>query len=130
MKLNNKLARGLVVVAAVVLLILPSVMMAGIYTSIDLEAAIFAILITILTAKWLPKLKWPIGAVAAMVIAVPPYPYWVSFDAKGGWYFNAFYGFNLQTVPFFTFAWVFVLALALFAAIFWAIRGRRTTNDF
>jgi hypothetical protein len=121
MKLNSKLVRGIVLIAGITLLILPSLMMSAIYSSIDLKLAMVATLLTVLTAIWLPKLKWACAMVASLFIAVPPYPYWASFDAQRGWYFNFFYGFSLQTVPFLTFACVFMLALAIFAAIFWAI---------
>ncbi len=58
MKLNNKVVRGIVLIAGIVLLILPSLMMSAIYASIDLELAISATLISVLTAVWLPRLKW------------------------------------------------------------------------
>lgn len=128
MKLNNKVVRGIVLIAGIILLIFPGFLMSAIYTSIDLEFAIAGVLVTVLAAIWLPKLKWVCAAIASLFIAVPPYPYWLSFDAKRGWYFNFFYGFSVQNVPFLTFGCVFIGALALFAAIFWAIRRPDTSG--
>jgi hypothetical protein len=121
MKLNNKFVRGVVLVAGIVLLILPSFMMSAIYSSIDLEFAMVAVLTTVLTAVWLPKLRWICAVIASLLIAVPPYPYWLSFDAKRGWYFHFFYGFDLQNTPFLVLGGAFAVSQAVFAAIFWAI---------
>ena len=121
MKPSNTLVRGIVLIAGIVVLILPSFLMSAIYTSVDLQVAIAATLISILTAIWLPRLKWWCAVVGSLLIAVPPYPYWLSNDPKRGWYFHFFYGFSVQNTPFLRLGGAFVLSVALFAAIFWAI---------
>ena len=57
-----------------------------------------------------------------------PYPYWVFSDNEGHWYFHFFHGFTLQKLPLPTFGFVFVVSLALFAVIFWAVSGLRNAG--
>jgi len=42
---------------------------------------------------------------------------------------NFFHGFRISNLPFDTFGVVFVVSLFLFAAIFWAIRKKASSNN-
>jgi hypothetical protein len=121
MKLTSKPIRGVVLIAGVVALLFPGFLMSAIYTSINLKFHIAAVSITVATALWLPNLKWVAASLAALVIAVPPYPYWLAFDEQRGWYFGFFSGFSLQNVRFLSFGSAFISILGVFAAIFWAL---------
>jgi hypothetical protein len=117
-------ARSTVLAVGIAVLLLPSFVMATVYTSLDLEVASAAVTVCVSAAFWAPRFKWPCAAVGSLPIAVPPYPYWLSRDVNRGWYFHPFYGFTLQTTPFMQFLGMYLLALVLFAAIFWAVRKR------
>ncbi|MFC6840106.1 hypothetical protein [Xanthomonas theicola] len=128
--MQSKALRSLVAVAASFLLFVPGLVMAfALGGTLNLEVAIAATLIFIMVARWLPRLRWAIAVVAALVIAVPPYPYWTNWDESRGQYLHFFHGFNLQNLPIAAFVVVFVLALLLFVAIFWAVRRRETSRD-
>lgn len=120
--ISRKILRVLVIVVAAAILLWPSSVMAMVWTGIDFVVALVAILATIAVAVWMPTLKWFSAIVAALLIAVPPYPYWLFSSNSGGWYFHFFHGFNVQTLPIGTFALYFLVALLLFASIFWAVR--------
>lgn len=128
MKQSNKFVRGVVILGSIVCLIFPSFMTSSVNSPIDLEFALGAVIATVLIAVLRPGLSWICAAISSLLIAVPPYPYWLSYDAQRGWYFNFFYGFSLQTVPFVTFACVFIAALALFGAIFWALSSIKSRD--
>ena len=117
-------ARGAALTVGIAALLLPSVLVAATYTSVNLKVASTAVSLCVFAAIWRPRLKWPCAAVAAFLIAVPPYPYWLSSGVNRGWYFHPLYGFTLQTTPVMQFLGMYVVALALFAAIFWALRKR------
>ncbi|MHC6216896.1 hypothetical protein ACVQEN_06695 [Stenotrophomonas acidaminiphila] len=125
-----KSLRSLVVVAAVFLLLMPGLVVAYAWGgTLNLEVAFAATLITIMLARWLPRLRWVGAAIAALVIAVPPYPYWTNWDESRGQYLHLFHGFDLRNLPVVTFVVVFVLALLLFAAIFRAVRKRQPAGN-
>lgn len=110
------------------LLLVPGLMMASIWTPVNLLVAFLAIIVSVLAAIWLPNWKWVAAVVTALLIAVPPYPYWLFSDNNGRWYFHFFHGFTLQKLPLPTFGFVFVVSLVLFAVIFWTVSGLRNTS--
>jgi hypothetical protein len=57
----------------------------------------------------------------ALLIAVPPYPFWAFTNNQGGWFLHFFHGFTLHTAPIGMFCICFVLALVLFGVLFWAL---------
>ena len=122
--IKNKVVRVLVAVAAIALLLFPGWLMATVFTSLNFVVALMAILVSVLTAIWLPRWKWISAVAASLLIAVPPYPYWVYVSIERGWYLHFFHGFTLHDLPLLTFATVFTIALLLFKAIFWAIGSR------
>lgn len=124
--MQSKTLRSLVVVAAGFLLLVPGLVMAYAWGgTLNLEVAFAVTLISIMMARWLTRLRWVGAAIAALVIAVPPYPYWTNWDESRGQYLHFFHGFDLQSLPIVTFVVVFVLALLLFAAIFEAVGKRQ-----
>jgi len=99
--------------------------MAAAFTSLNFVVALGAVLASVFMAFWLPRWKWIIAVIASLLIAVPPYPYWMHASEERGWYFDFFGGFTLSNLPSFgTFGVVFVLALFLFSGLFWAIGNR------
>lgn len=122
---NSIVVRVLVVVVATGLLLLPALMTASVWTSINLQVSMIAIVVSVLVAFWLSKWKWIGAAVASLLIAIPPYPFWLYSSEDRGWYLHFFHGYNMQNLPLGTFAIVFAIALFLFAAIFWATEGPR-----
>jgi hypothetical protein len=120
MKLSEKLLRSVVLIGGISVLLWPSLVMALAYTSVDLNVAAVAVLICMLAATRAPKFKWVCALVASFLIAVPPYPYWLSRDTEHGWYIRPFYGFSLQNTPLLQFLVTYVVALAVFTAMFWA----------
>jgi hypothetical protein len=126
---RSRFFRALVAVVAVALLLFPGWLMATVFTSINFVVALGSILTSVIIAIWLPRWKW-IGAVAtSIIIAVPPYPYWLYTREGGGWYLNFFHGFRISNLPFDTFGAVFVVSLLLFAGIFWAIGKKAIKGD-
>lgn len=123
--IKNKVFRVLVVVVAVALLLFPGWLMASVFTSLNFVVALGAVLASVLMAFWLPRWKWISAVVASLLIAVPPYPYWMHVSEERGWYFDFFGGFSRSNLPSFgTFGVVFVFSLLLFVALFWAIGNR------
>lgn len=110
-----------VVMVAVLLLLWPGMVMAMAWTAINFEVAFVAIGATIAMAIWVPKLRWVGAVIAALLIAVPPYPYWVFSSNARGWYIHFFHGFNMENLPIWTFVIYFLIALLIFKAIFWAV---------
>lgn len=125
---RNRFLRVLVAVVAIALLLFPGWLMATVFTAINFMVALGAILISVLIAIWLRHWKWISAVLASLLIAVPPYPYWLYTREGGNWYLNFFHGFSISTLPFGTFGVVFVLSLLLFAAIFWAI-GKKASGE-
>ena len=126
---KNKFFRALVAVMAIALLLFPSWLIATIFTAINFVVALGCVVTSVLVAIWLPRWKWISAVAAALLIAVPPYPYWLYTREGGDWYLNFFHGFTLSNLPLGTFCVVFVISLLLFAAIFWAIGKKVTLNN-
>ncbi|MEJ6327836.1 hypothetical protein Q2B95_04145 [Stenotrophomonas maltophilia] len=119
---NRKPLRFFVVIAAVALLLVPGLLMTLAWGgALNLEVAAAAIAITIMAAVWLPRLKWLIAIAAALLIAVPPFPYWANWDERRGRYLHFFHGFPFEGELVIRFGVVFAMAMVLFAAMFWAI---------
>ncbi|MEN5204902.1 hypothetical protein ABE473_10615 [Stenotrophomonas sp. TWI700] len=95
------------------------------WSDIGLVVAVAVILGSILLSVVLPKLKWVGAAFAAIMIAVPPYPYWLGWDDVEGWRVHFFQGFDLSWMDVSVFAAIFIAAMLAFSVIFWAI-GRRS----
>lgn len=122
---NKKTFRILVVIAATALLLVPGLLMTAAWGgTLNLEVAALATAIAIVAAIWMPKVKWFVAIVAALLIAVPPFPYWTSWEKNRGQYLHFFHGFALDGELIARFIVVFAMPMLLFAAMFWAI-GRR-----
>lgn len=91
----------------------------------NLEVAAVATAIVIAVAIWLPGVRWFVAVVAALLIAVPPFPYWTNWDKSRGHYLHFLHGFPLDGELITRFIVVFVMAMLLFAAMFWAIGERK-----
>lgn len=128
MRLSRNFLRRVVLIAGVGVLLLPSLIMSATYTAVNLNVALLAISLCMLAAARAPRYKWACAAAASFLIAVPPYPFWLSRDIDRGWYFHPFYGFNLQNTPFVQFIGAYVVALALFAATFWSLSEDETKS--
>lgn len=123
-RIRNIALRVLVALVASALLLLPSFMAASVLSAINFVVTLPALLIAVLVAVWLPRWRWIGGVLTSFLVAIPPYPYWLYTRENGDWYLSFFHGFTLQNLPLGTFGVVFVLALLLFATIFWAIGNR------
>jgi hypothetical protein len=117
-----------VTVLCVVLLLVPGLTMAYVWTPIDLVIALAGIIVSLFVAAWLPTWKWMAAIVTSLLIAVPPYPYWLFNDNKGNWYFHFFRGFNLHNLPLPTFGLVFTIAMVLFCLLYWATAGLKKSS--
>lgn len=126
---RNRFFRALVMVMAIALLLFPGWLMATIFTAINFVVALGSVVTSVLVAIWLPRWKWACAVVAALLVAVPPYPYWLYTREGGDWYLNFFHGFTLSNLPFGTFGVTFVISFLLFAAIFWAIGKKASSNN-
>ena len=120
-KTSLRIAVGVV---AVLLLLLPPFVMALVWTGLNFLVALFAVLLAGVFSRF-ARLRWLCAALAAALIAVPPYPYWIFWGEAQGWHFSFFHGFTWQTTPVGTFIAFFIFAMALFAALFWALPGPR-----
>lgn len=125
---RNIALRVLVALVASAFLLLPSFMAASVLSVVNFVVTLPVLLISILVAAWLPRWRWIGGVITSFLVAIPPYPFWLYIRENGDWYLNMFHGFTLQKLPLGTFGVVFVLALLLFATIFWAI-GKRVGQD-
>lgn len=125
---RNMFFRALVAVVAIALLLFPGWLMATVFTAINFVVALGSVVTSVLIAIWLPRWKWIGAVVASLLIAVPPYPFWLYTREDGEWYLNFFHGFGISNLPFGTFGVVFVVSLLLFAGIFWAI-GKKANNS-
>jgi len=94
-----------------------------VWTTANLYITAVAVAASIAVAFYLPKLKWLFAVIAAALIALPPYPNWLFWDESRGWFFTA--GPNLQQLSIGINAIFFVIVLALFFALFWAIGARK-----
>lgn len=108
-------------VAAGTLLLVPAILTLIAWTSLNLVISVAAVLLTVSLAQWLPRWKWFGGFVTALLVAIPPYPYWVYASETRGWYMHFFSGFDSSTLPLATFGAVFFVALILCGTLFWAL---------
>lgn len=115
--------RLLAAVAAGIGLLVPGFLTARVWTTLNLEVAIIGVVVSVLLAIYIPRVRWAGAIVTSAVIACPPYPYWVSIDESGR-HLNLFYGFRLETMPIGTMLTLFIIASLLFAVIFWSLRPR------
>lgn len=126
---NKKPFRILAVIAVASLLLAPALLMTSAWGgSLNLEVSAAAIAISIATAIWLPGVRWLVAVVSALLIAVPPFPYWISWSESRGQYLHFFHGFQLDGALAIRFIVVFSLAMLLFAAMFRAI-GRPRESE-
>ncbi len=129
---NKRPFRILAVIVVAALLLVPGLLMTLAWGgTLNLEVAAVAIAISIVAAIWLPRVKWLVAVVAALLIAVPPFPYWTNWDESRGQYLHFFHGFHLDGTLATRFIVVFAVAMLLFAAMFWAIcrpKGPRVIN--
>jgi hypothetical protein len=118
---------GLRVVAgltAVTLLLVPSILMLIAWTEVNMVIAVAAILALIAIARHLPNWKWFAAVVTSVLLAIPPYPYWLFGSNDRGWYLHFFSGFDMGTLPLARFAGVFVVAIALCGLLLWSVAPR------
>ncbi|TAA26828.1 MULTISPECIES: hypothetical protein [Pseudoxanthomonas] len=82
---NKKLFRILAVIVMAALLFVPALLMTLAWGgSLNLEVTAVAIASSVAVAIWLPRVKWLVAVVAALLIAVPPFPYWTNWDESRG----------------------------------------------
>ncbi len=118
-------AKGFVVLLAGALLLSPALMMASVWTNVDLIVSVVAVSTCILVAQFAQRWRWPCAIIASLLIAVPPYPYWLFASEERGWYLHFFHGYSVHEVPILRFSAVMIVALLLFGVIFWALGGRK-----
>ncbi len=121
---RSKVIRALVLVACVTLLLAPSALVASVWTPVNLEVAAAAVVVATTLARSATVWRWAGAIVASIIIAVPPYPYWLFASNQRGWYLHFFHGFTIRTVPIGTFVTVMVLCLAIFRFVHWAVSQR------
>lgn len=127
--MQSRMLRVAIAIVAGAILLMPGFLMAVAWGgTLNLEVAIAATAVSIAVAIWLPKLRWGGAVIAALLIAVPPFPYWTSWDENAGQHLHFFHGYNLQSLPIFRFVVVFLVAMLLFAVIFWSIGKRPVTK--
>ena len=105
---------------AVAVLLAPAYVVALVYTSLNFVVATVAISLVVLCSRF-RRARWWLAMLGALLIAVPPYPFWAFTNNQGGWFLNFFHGFTLHTAPIGTFCIYFVLSLAMFGVLFWVL---------
>lgn len=129
MLVRSAFLRAFIAVVAGILLLVPALLVAIAWTSVNLEVAAFAIVTTVLAAVWLPTRKWIAAFIASLLIAVPPYPYWLFRSESRDWYLHFFHGYHSENLPIVRFMVVFIVSLLLFAVIFWSISDRKLQDS-
>jgi hypothetical protein len=91
--------------------------MSQVWVQFNLLTALAAILLTVAFTR-AARLRWLLAAVAALIIARPPYPHQVLVTTGRLWHLHF-----LNDVPFLvaTLCVVYLVAFALFAALFWVL---------
>lgn len=125
---RSRILRILSAVIAGVCLLIPGFLVALAWTAVNLKVALLAVLGCVLVAVWLPRWRWTSAAIASVLIAIPPYPYWLFSREGRGWYLHFFHGYNAENLPVARFALVLCVSMVLFAIIFWAIGNRGIRN--
>src|SRR6267154_4786256 len=120
--------RVAVLLVTIVLLLAPGLMMATVWTDVDLMVSVVVVAICVLVALYAPRWKWWCAIPGSILIAVPLYPYWLFASRERGWYFHFFHGYRIPDVPFVRFSVVTLGALLLFRGVFWALDGRGQLN--
>ena len=92
--------------------------------SLNLEISFLALLVTLAITRWVPALKWLTAIIASVLIAVPPFPYWLRWSKLGGYEFHLFAGFSPGDVPWVRFILTVMIAMLLFSVIIFSIGGR------
>lgn len=129
MRTNNKFIRFFVGLVASLLLLVPGLLTAAAWkVTLNLEIALAAIAICVAVAVWAPRLKWISAVVASLLIAEPPYPHWLHSSEERGLYFDFYPNYTLQDLSIGTIIFSFLLAMLLFAVIFWAIGSRNVAK--
>ena len=121
---TSRLVKLGVAFVAFLVLLLPGLLMASTWTPINLIVAFCVVNVSVMAAIWAQTWKWPTAILSSLLIAIPPYPYWLFNDNSGHWYFHFFHGFTMQNLHFLNFAIVFTISLILFAVIFWALPAK------
>lgn len=88
-----------------------------VWVGFNLLTALAAILLTVAFGR-AARLRWLLAAAAALIIARPPYPHQVFAGLGHFWYVHLP---NSAPPLVVTFCMFYVAALALFAALFWAL---------
>ena len=107
---------------AAVLLILPSIVTAIVWTTINFYITVFFTASTIAVAYVLPKAKWFFAVITAALVALPPYPNWVYWSSHDGWFF--WRGESLRNLNLGANAILFTVAFLLFVVVFWAFGAK------
>lgn len=111
---------------AVLLLLLPSLVTAIVWTTINLYITVLAIAATLLAAHFFPKVRWFFATVTVALIALPPYPNWIFWSDKDGWFL--WLGPSLRSLEVGANIIFFMVALLPFVAIFWATGARASQS--
>jgi hypothetical protein len=125
----TSVVRTITAAVAFTLLLLPGAVMAVAWTPVNLVVSVLAVSAALVAARVLPRWKWVFAASGALLIAVPPYPYWLFASERRGWYLHFFDGYRSDNFPALFFAATFVGALCLFAMAFWAVGRRRAAES-
>ncbi len=107
---------------AILLLLIPSLLTAIVWTTINFYLSALIIGLTIVAAFTLPKSKWLFAAIAAASIALPPYPNWLFWNENDGWYI--WVGPSLRNLEIGANIVLFIIALIPFIGLFWAINKK------
>lgn len=121
---KNALISWVVGGLAVLLLLLPPLLTAIVWTTLNLFITAFALAATVAVAFFAPKAKWIIASISAGIVAFPPYPNWIFWSEAEGWKF--WIGPSIRSLEIGANLVFFVVALLPFLALFWAIElGKR-----
>jgi len=112
---------------AVLLLLLPPLLTAIVWTTLNLFITAFSLAATVAMALFAPKAKWIFASISAGIVAFPPYPNWIFWSEDEGWKF--WIGPSVRSLEIGANLVFFVVAFLPILALFWAIdlgKRRRT----
>lgn len=122
MMLVKVFSGGLIVMLSMAMLITPSVMVLAAWgDGLNFVVAIAVICSVLFSGIFMPRARRWMAFFASILIAVPPFPYWIAWNKVGGYEFSFFYGFSISDIPFLLFLLVFVLSIILFELIFLSV---------
>ncbi|GGD35452.1 hypothetical protein [Pseudoxanthomonas indica] len=118
--------KKIVGVLALMGLLAPSVLMAMVWTPINLVAAIAIVVSWLALSKRAPGVSRLGAAIAALLLTFPLYPHWIWNSNDRGWHFHVGTQISNLGEDWLGFAGMFVYCLMLFAVVRWAFKATRT----